>query len=265
MSDDYEHIPVEDHYTRSRGQTTAGARADALVEGALTAEFADLVRLDDDAMWAEHDARVARAREADAAKKLADDRRLRAKILRSDEYRVPAMCLDAALAPAIETPAMRIARAFVASPKRILVLGGGVGAGKSTAATWVALEVGGSAPGFLRATELESRGRYDKHAKPGQDLRGWLASRSMLILDDLGAEVLDGNNVFRSLLDGVLDSFYADRKRVVITTNLAAQRQEEGGEPQLTERYGDRIVSRLMEVCLWGDCGNTDLRRGGAR
>jgi DNA replication protein DnaC len=155
----------------------------------------------------------------------------------------------------LDTPALRLARSFAEGRKRVLVLAGGTGAGKTTAATWYALAGISTAPAFVRAGELEARGRYDK------ELRAWLRSRSLLVVDDIGAEVLDGKGVFGSLLDEIVDAFYGDRKPLILTTNLAQRRKDAGGEPQFIERYGERIASRMREVGRWGDCGNVDLRR----
>lgn len=210
------------------------------------------VSLDDDAFWSARDAEVATARASEAAEGAAQDRRRRAARLH-EEGGFPLLALDAAAAPR-ETPAMAAARRFAASDRTVLVLAGGVGAGKTSAAAWLALDHGGEASAFLRATELERRGRYD------HELTTWLRARSLLVIDDLGAEVLDGKGVFVSLLDEVVDRATGNRQRVVITTNLR-QRAKDGSAPQFVERYGARIESRLHAGGMWADCGADDLRR----
>jgi DNA replication protein DnaC len=185
-----------------------------------------------------------------------EHRRVRAVEMKDPSTgKFPARSVDAALAPwPSETAAQRQAREYLMGRKMALVLAGGVGAGKTTAATWVALEAGGTTPGFIRASALERRGRYSKSLEP------WLETRSCLVIDDLGAEVLDGHGVFRSLLDETIDMFFGDRKRIVITTNLRPRRVGDG-ELQFAERYGARVASRLSEIGLWADCGTRDLRR----
>lgn len=262
LEHDDEHIPVDDNYKRTKSIVTAGTAASDVVEENVSAELAELLRLDDDERWAAHDAKVAAEQRRAEDRDRADEHRRRATALKGDEHRFPAIAVDAALAvwPG-DSPAMTAVRRYAKAPQMLLVLAGGVGTGKSTAATWAALEVGGFSPVFLRANELEARGRYDK------ELRTWLRTRSMLVLDDLGAEVLDGKNVFRSLLDEVVDTFYGDRKRLVVTTNLLKQRETVGdgvvkfSEPQFVERYGERITSRFSQSGLWFDCGAHDLRR----
>lgn len=258
MSDllDDEPRKPDDRYPRSRDARDLGTAAlQALYGvGAVDAEKHD------EAWWAARDAEVQQVKAQTVARERDEARRKRAEMLKSHECCFPAIAVDGALATWPETTASRAhAERFATSARRVLILAGGVGAGKSTAAAWLALEAGGSAPAFVRASELEARGRYD------EDLRTWLRTRSLLVIDDLGAEVLDGKGVFRSLLDEVIDMFYGDRKRVVITTNLRARRASETEELQLAERYGERMMSRLVEVGLWGDCGVRDLRREGAR
>jgi DNA replication protein DnaC len=178
----------------------------------------------------------------------------RRKLLRENGF--PLIALDGAmLEQPLDTPALRLARSFAEGRKRVLVLAGGLGSGKTTAATWYALAGISAAPAFLRAGELEARGRYDK------ELRSWLRARSLLVVDDIGAEVLDDKGVFGSLLDEIVDAFYGDRKPLIMTTNLRPRLKDgEKGEPQFIERYGKRIASRLREVGQWADCGNVDLR-----
>ena len=224
-----------------------------VLERVLAGEHPDQIFSDRD--WAAHDAEVQRKvavyQEAERAAELGR----RGAMLKA-EGAFPARAVDAARVPwPTETLALQRAREFIVKRKSILVLAGGVGTGKTSAATWVALEAGGRAPAFLRASEVESRGRYDC------ELRSWLRGRTMLVLDDLGAEVLDGKGVFRSFFDEVVDVLYGDHKLLVITTNLRARRESLAGEPQFVERYGDRVVSRMRQSGSWADCGGRDLRR----
>ena len=177
---------------------------------------------------------------------------------RSGELRdngFPEMFIAAALGELEDTDAMRLARRFIHLPRKLLVLAGGVGVGKTTAAAWVALKGQDPRPGFMRISELERRGRYDKK------LDEWLRDKTSLVIDDVGAEVLDGKGVFRSLMDEVVDTFYSKRRTLVMTTNLRPRRKAADEQEQFLERYGDRVWSRLNQVGLWGDCGARDLRR----
>jgi hypothetical protein len=244
---------------------------------ARTLGIAQVPGPEDAAFWDVQDAKVANDLAARRAQDAADARAKRAAYLRGDDARFPVLAVEHALL-ASDTLALAHVRKFAAGDRGALVLMGGVGAGKTTAATEYALEHGGSAPGFVRASELEARGRYADRDSPkdGQlrdrDIRAWLRTRTMLVIDDLGAEYLDGKGAFRSLLDETLDLFYGDKKRLIITTNLKTKRAAidpkkpppkgtPPEEPQLAERYGARVMSRLFEVGMRGECGNIDLRR----
>jgi DNA replication protein DnaC len=194
--------------------------------------------------WEERDERIAREREQEQQQEKAQAERAKIDALRGGGF--PERALKCALAPN-DTPALGHARAFVATDRTLLALGGGTGTGKTTAAVWVALRAGGASPGFLRAADLEGRGRYDR------ELRGWLRERTCLVVDDLGAEVLDASGVFKSLLDEVIDLYYGSFKRIVLTTNLSGR--------EVVQRYGQRVASRISEAGRWGDCGGEDLRR----
>lgn len=182
----------------------------------------------------------------------------------------PEMCISQALGDLKDTPAMKWARQFVqlgehGLRKRLIVLAGGVGAGKSTASAWIALKGRDPRPGFMRIGELERRGRYDKK------LDEWLKDKTSLVIDDVGTEVLDGKNVFAALFGEIVDMFYSMRRTLVLTTNLRprisdamraeAEKSKTEPEPQFLERYGERVWSRMNQMAMWGDCGTRDLRK----
>lgn len=249
--DDDDRIDTPDAYQRTGAAATMH---EALARVLAGGRAEDVINHRDDAAWAERDREVAAWHVQRAEERRAEERRKTALEL-LDGGAFPSRAVEVALAAERETIAMTHAREYLRGRKTVLVLAGGTGAGKTSAAAWIALEAGGSTPAFVRATELEARGRYDKA------LRTWLRGRSMLVIDDLGVEVLDDRGVFRSLLDEVIDTYYGNRRRVVITTNLRAKRERPDGELQFVERYGERVVSRLRECGRWADCGATDLRR----
>jgi len=208
--------------------------------------------------WEERDRVIAEERAIDAVQE--EQRRMneRANLLRDEEF--PELALVAALAPLEETTAVQIARRFVQARAhglrtRVLVFGGGVGVGKTTAAAWICVKAQDPRPGFIRVSALERRGRYDK------GLDAWLRTRTSLVIDDVGAEVLDGKGVFRSLLDEIVDTFYANKRTLIMTTNLRPKQATPNDQPQFKERYGERVWSRCSELGEWGDCGMRDLRK----
>ena len=148
--------------------------------------------------------------------------------------RFPARAFAAAQTPNVGASAIAQLKGWDAIG--IAVLAGPPGTGKTTAATWWALQQR-TAPEFMRATELAASGRFDK------DVRArWSAARA-LGLDDLGAEYSDAKGSFRVDLDELVDVFYAAVRPFVITTNLT--------RVDFRARYGERVVDRLREVGTW--------------
>jgi DNA replication protein DnaC len=251
---------TDDNYKRRGGP----ARLGDLVED-VTAWLPKLT----DAQWADRDAVVAEAKRRQEAADRQRDLRLRATMLRDCGFGAKARTGALAAAgggdgdePPLRTKATDHALAFVkadfgrANGRNVLILAGGTGAGKTTAATLCALLSASDAPALIRAGELERRGRYDR------DFGRWLDGRSLLVLDDLGTEPLDGKGYFVALLDELVDRFCSDEKPLIVTTNLAVNRTRPDDQPQITERYEARVVSRMLESATWAACGNDDLRRG---
>jgi DNA replication protein DnaC len=196
--------------------------------------------------WAERDRQLDALR--DTQNRTAEIAHMRARRSLLHEGGFPEEALRGALlANPIETSALKHARKFQMLPSTMLVLAGGVGVGKTTAATWAALKRDDAAPGFVRAGDLERRGRY--HA----DLERWLKERTSLVIDDLASELLDSKGVFSSLLDNEVDRAYSKRSILILTTNVT--------EDQIAARYGARMWSRFQQRGLWASCGMRDLRR----
>lgn len=212
---------------------------------------------------AEHDRRM----ETDAEYRVAHEAKERAaaaeKLKAERAERVSALRLmlrtgqfpERAIEPALlnsqrETLAMGHVRRFAAQDSRsLLVLAGGVGSGKTTAAAWLAAHLGKRSE-FIRAAHLESAGRYDKELR-----QRWMDAR-LLVVDDLGAEYADSKGNFLVELDELMDFYYGNRRVLVVTTNLSIS--------EFKNRYGGdsgRIASRIRESGVWGDCGAVDLRR----
>lgn len=105
---------------------------------------------------------------------------------------------------------------------RFLVLGGGTGCGKTSAAVWFLGQDGGS---FVPAVRLA--------VEP--ELFTSLLSASTLVLDDLGSE---GKVAWiRERIAALVCQQYDAGRRILITTNL--------NQTQLATAYGDRLLDRL--------------------
>lgn len=208
--------------------------------------------------WEQRDREIAEQRALDTAQLEQQRMTTRAGELRDNGF--PELFVSAALSILEDTTAMQAARHFMhhvehLPKKRLLILAGGVGAGKTTAATWIALKSQDPRPAFVRVNELERRGRYNKAFDE------LLEQKTSLVIDDVGAEFLDGKGAFRSLMDEIIDSFYANRRTLILTTNLRPKRKSEDEQEQFFERYGERAWSRLTQSGVWVDCGTRDLRK----
>ena len=126
-----------------------------------------------------------------------------------------------------------------------LWLQGGTGTGKTTLAMLVskaALDAGRTAA-IYSLPQLLARIRRTFDGEAGEDsyftFFNRLVSVDLLHLDDLGAE--NRTEWVLEQLYAIIDRRYNDQRSIVVTTNL--------DEPDLREQLGDRIVSRLTEIC----------------
>lgn len=240
---------------RAADGIASAAGVSAFFEQVAARYIAKNIPVEDEAMLAAQEAaRVAKERDAAIREQC-----------RHFETRVAALragCFPARVTQNIRvlvpTQALTHAEGFAADlPRRsTMLLYGGVGTGKSTAAAWLAWERGGHEPVWIRASELERRGRYD------HPFQSWIFGASMLVVDDLGIETLDGKGYFCSLLDELVDTYHADMRTLVLTSNLRAQRATPEDVPQFRERYGERVWSRLQGSGYCGYCGFDDQRGG---
>jgi len=177
----------------------------------------------------------------------------------------PAVTAEDATGPGLQlTAAIERARDATAKGACFVVLSGDVGMGKSVAAaTWLlerARAVANGAPvsewprwgrwihahQLARLNDLDGRGIGDLEACP------------LLVLDDLGAEFLDGKGWLSAALDSLVYQRHGNRRPSMLTTNLPAA--------AFLARYGGRIGSRLRECAAFVELAGVDLRRpAGAR
>jgi len=136
--------------------------------------------------------------------------------------------------------------------KSILILAGGVGSGKSTAATWWGVSRGPRGTSYLTAERFAALSRYEVDDRSRWERVGGL------VLDDVGVEYLDGKGAALGALEALVERFYADVKPLLITTNLTRDGFVErvGGD-------GSRIVSRLRGAGSWFGTQDKDHRRSG--
>lgn len=166
------------------------------------------------------------------------------------------------------TPAMDAAASWWASEKRLLVLAGGNGCGKTIAACSVVrrhcvdhslkyyLHNPGDLPPywvwrgfkFRDATALIASGLSE--SKSDRIDVSVAALTTLLILDEAGNESGDGE---RGLGNLICDRLGDDRLRTIVTTNLSQENFE--------KRYGSRLASRLSSDGIFSVVHSKDLRR----
>jgi DNA replication protein DnaC len=215
--------------------------------GLLDDEFTNVIPGSEswtDEQWAEHDAKVA-AQRVESDRKASEDEQ-RARRSRLTDAGWPQRALDSAEAADVTKPAVARALGWDVAVESVLVLSGPPGCGKTTAAARWALTRNWS-PRFLRATSFAASSRYD------QEQRDTWMRAGALVLDDLGAEYADTKGNFLVDLDELVDTFYGDKRPLLITTNCSAE--------DFKKRYGQRVVDRLRECGSWFSANNASLRR----
>ena len=202
---------------------------------ALVPGFADWT----EEQWAEHDAKIAVQRE-----EAARDRAYTLSLFVKAGW--PVRALEASAIADTSKPAIVRIATWNPADECVLVLSGPPGCGKTTAAAHWALKRG-RAPAFLRATTFAASSRYDHEQRDG-----WL-NASALVLDDLGSEYADAKGNFLVNLDELVDTFYGDKRPLLITTNCTSA--------DFKSRYGQRVVDRIRECGSWFSLTSESLRK----
>jgi DNA replication protein DnaC len=144
--------------------------------------------------------------------------------------------------------AMSGAQAWLEYPDcKVLLLLGGIGAGKTTAAAWiVAGELANAV--WLPARSVDDLERWKAVSHPAQ-------TAQLLVIDDLGTERDSESGWGRETLGNLLTDRIDRAQRTVVTTNLSGA--------ELVKRYGERLRSRLQLRPLVGviDAKRVDLRK----
>lgn len=165
--------------------------------------------------------------------------------------------------PPLETKAMRTARYWWARRARKAILFcGPYGAGKTTAAAWLALQYLAANPRgrvcWLTASQLVGAVLF-----PGKDEDTPTLS-DFVVVDDIGTE-MQSPEMFSNALAGLVEMAGV---RVVMTSNML-QKPRPGGGMSFREKYDGvearlgvpgRLSSRLNEHVMAVDCAGKDLR-----
>jgi DNA replication protein DnaC len=136
----------------------------------------------------------------------------------------------------------------------LIVLAGHAGVGKSVAACLWLVESAKGKPECMRWIQSGDLARgfaYDADAFDS------IANVWALVIDDFGVEYLDEKGRFKTTLEEVLSRRFARMRRTVLTTNIV-------DPAAFSDRYGERIASRIHEDGAFIVCGGPDLRRRAA-
>lgn len=137
-----------------------------------------------------------------------------------------------------------------------LILKGPTGSGKTHIATAILTGVvkKGYSGVYYNVTELlkDLRETYSRDSEEVEaNIIGRAGEVDLLVLDDLGSEATSG--WVRDRLYLIINRRYENLKPLIVTTNL---------EPdELTKQVGDRITSRIEEMCHTYDFPAEDYRR----
>jgi len=205
--------------------------------------------------WREHDARVAAEREAAGDELAAERNRRREKSRRVLVERGFPLDKLRALEAKVYTDAVQHAQEYLESGRRILVLSGGRGVGKTMAAVWWGTQAHPAPPElecgparFIDAPSLARWPRYD------DDRMRQLEMARALVVDDLGLEYDDQRGAFVSLIGALVNARYSNMLPTLITTNMQAG--------PFKARYQERVADRIREVGDFVEIKGESLRGG---
>ncbi|MEO6601932.1 MAG: ATP-binding protein [Polyangiaceae bacterium] len=195
-----------------------------------------------DQQWHEHDAKIAELRlEEVKASAAAADRDLIAAMIHEGW---PRRAIEIAQRADESHRAIVGLRGLDLSERNIRIVAGRPGCGKTVGCAWWAIRRGGAR--FVRASTFAAASRYDR-----EERNLWLKAPA-LVLDDAGAEYSDVKGSLMVDLDELIDTFYGDRRPLLITTNCSIE--------EFRKRYGDRISDRLRECARWISVDGSSLR-----
>lgn len=145
--------------------------------------------------------------------------------------------------------ALEAVKAWLTSGKCWLVLLGGTGTGKTTAAAWALGEVirQKETADARTASRLARMSGFDEGARELERL----SNVSLLVVDDIGAEMQTAWG--QGLLSELLDNRHQGFKKTILTSNLS--------QDAFKQRIGERMVDRIAEDGKAVMLGGKSLRR----
>jgi hypothetical protein len=164
-----------------------------------------------------------------------------------------------------ETTAWTVADTW--TMKGFLVFTGGTATGKSFAAAWTVRRF---VPRCFEPDAWRNPSRWGEGAAKVRSSIAWIHAYDLIdsqaekekakrvpfvVIDDLGTE--DATAKAKSLVNYIVSHRYDEQLPTVITTNLSTS--------DITTRYGERLLDRIMHFGQVVMCDDCDLRSGGGR
>lgn len=167
---------------------------------------------------------------ADDAKRHTESERERLKLsgVPGDVRRVLTTCFE-------PTECTQAVDSWLASGKRLLLLAGTFGTGKSVAAGYAIQRRPGR---WMHASEIAKAAQFHH-----EDRMAELRAARLLVIDDLGSEFNDASGWGRAALASLLLTRYEDGLATVMTTNLDGKTWKAYADPRILDRLaGDGMV-----------------------
>jgi hypothetical protein len=131
------------------------------------------------------------------------------------------------------TEATQAVDAFLASEKRLLLLAGNFGTGKSVAAGYAIKRRPGR---WMHASEIKKAARFEHEARMTE-----LQTCRLLVIDDLGSEFNDGTGWARAALTELLLVRYDEGLLTIMTSNLDGKAWKAYADPRVADRLGGTL------------------------
>ncbi len=133
------------------------------------------------------------------------------------------------------TPATQAVDEWLVSGKRLLLLAGPFGTGKSVAAGYAIKRSPGR---WMHASEIAKAAGF-KHEDRMAELQG----ARLLVIDEIGGEFNDASGWGRAALTTLLLTRYAEKRRTIMTMNLDGKAWKTYADPRILDRLaGDGTV-----------------------
>jgi DNA replication protein DnaC len=168
----------------------------------------------------------------------AEERKLLAE--RMSASGIPRGVLDVVVGGMESTEATQAVDEWLPGGKRLLLLSGGVGTGKSVAAGYAIRRSRGRWLYAPNITKVASFG--DKQAEALATLR----ATKLLVVDDIGAEFSQTPGWGRTELANLIVDRYEDGLRTLMTTNLDAKAWRGYADERLRDRLGGKLGLALV-------------------